>query len=86
MRLSQEQYARKRIHNGCLVRIENSVTRDNRSASFSKPRDAEQLPSRPNFQFAQPLKILILLPSNFKHTNNNVMGKHKSGQNNRPQR
>ena len=27
-----------------LVRIENSVTRDNCSASLGKPRDAEQLP------------------------------------------
>ena len=27
MQLSKEGYARKRIHNGCLVQIENSVTR-----------------------------------------------------------
>ena len=27
MQLSNEKYARKRIHNGCSVQIENSVTR-----------------------------------------------------------
>ena len=27
MKLSKEEYARKRIHNGSLVQIENSVTR-----------------------------------------------------------
>ena len=29
MQLSKEVYARKRIHNGCLVQIENPVTQDN---------------------------------------------------------
>ena len=41
--LLTKQDARKRIHNGCSVRIENFVTRDNCSASRGKPRDAEQL-------------------------------------------
>ena len=43
MQLSKEEYARKRIHNGCLVQIESPVTQDNCSASLGKPRDAEQL-------------------------------------------
>ena len=51
MQSSKEKYARKRIHNSCLVRIENSITRDNCLASISKPPDAEQLPSLQNFQF-----------------------------------
>ena len=33
------------LSNGRSVRIENSVTRDNGSASLGKPNDAEQLPS-----------------------------------------
>ena len=45
MQSSKEEYARKRIHNGCLVQIESPVTQDNYSASFGKPRGAEQLPS-----------------------------------------
>ena len=44
MQLSKEEYARKRIHNGCLVQIESPVTQDNCSASLRKPRDVEQLP------------------------------------------
>ena len=44
--------ARKRIHNGCAVRIENSVTRDNWSSSLGKPHDAKQLYSWRNFQSA----------------------------------
>ena len=43
---------KKRTHNGCLVKIESSVTQDNCLASLGKPRDAEQLPSRQNFQSA----------------------------------
>ena len=46
MQLSKEEYARKRIHNGCLVRIENPDTQENcshHSASLtmtnSYPRD-----------------------------------------------
>ena len=50
MQLSKEEYARKRIHNGCLVQIESPVTRDNCSASLGKSRDAEQLPSWQNLQ------------------------------------
>ena len=50
--LSKEEYARKRIHNGCLMQIESPVTQDNCSASLGKPRDAEQLPSWQNFQSA----------------------------------
>ena len=49
MQLSKEEYARKRTHNGCLVQTESPVTQDNYSASLGKPRDAEQLPSRQNF-------------------------------------
>ena len=45
MQLSKEEYARKRIHNGCLVQMESPVTQDNCSASLGKPRVAEQLPS-----------------------------------------
>ena len=52
IQLSKEEYARKRIHNGCLVQIESLVTQDNCSASLGKPRDAEQLPSWQNFQWA----------------------------------
>ena len=52
MQLSKEEYARKRIHNGCLVQIESRVTQDNCSASLGKPPDAEQLPSWQNFQSA----------------------------------
>ena len=57
--LLKEEYARKRIHNGCLMQIESPVTQDNCSASLGKPRDAEQLPSWQNFQ-SKPLKILII--------------------------
>ena len=46
MQLSKEDYARKIIHNGCSVRIENSVNQDNYYASLgnlampnSYPRD-----------------------------------------------
>ena len=59
MQLLKEEYARKRIHNGCLMQIESPVTQDNCSASLGKPRDAEQLLSWQNFQ-SQPLKILII--------------------------
>ena len=52
MQSSKEEYARKRIHTGCSLRTENSVTRDNCSTSFCKPRDAKQLPSWQNFQSA----------------------------------
>ena len=48
MQLLKEEYARKRIHNGCLVQIENPVAQDNCLASLGKPRDAEQLPSWQN--------------------------------------
>ena len=48
MQLSKEEYARKRIHNGCLVQIERPVTQDNCSASLGKPGDAKQLPSWQN--------------------------------------
>ena len=41
MQLSKEEYARKRIHNGCLVQIESPVSMDNCLASLGKPRDAE---------------------------------------------
>ena len=45
MHLLKEEYARKRIHNSILVRIENSVTWDNCLASLGEPHDAKQLPS-----------------------------------------
>ena len=32
MKLSNEEYVGKRIHNGCLVQIESPVTQDNCSA------------------------------------------------------
>ena len=35
MQLSKEEYARKRIHNGCLGQIESPVTQDNCSASLA---------------------------------------------------
>ena len=44
MQLPKEKYA-KRIHNGCSVQTENSVTQDNCLASLCKPRDTEQLSS-----------------------------------------
>ena len=47
-----EEYARKGIHNGCLMQTESPVTQDNYSASLGKPLDAEQLPSWQNFQSA----------------------------------
>ena len=43
MQLSKEEYAGKRIHNGCLMQIESPVTQDNCSASLGRPRYAEQL-------------------------------------------
>ena len=52
MQLSREEYAKKIIHNGCLMQIESPVTQDNCLASLGKPRDAEQLPSWLNFQSA----------------------------------
>ena len=36
-----EMYARKRIHYDCLMGIQNSVTRDNCSASPGKSFDAK---------------------------------------------
>ena len=51
MLLSKKDYARKKIHNVCLVWIDNSVTRDNCSASLDKSGDAEWLSSWRNFQF-----------------------------------
>ena len=45
MQSLKKQYGRKKIHNGSLVQIENSVTRGNCSASLGKPRDAKQLSS-----------------------------------------
>ena len=44
MILLKEEYARKRIQNGCLVRFENSVTQDNCSALGSKHCDAKHYP------------------------------------------
>ena len=45
MQLSKEEYARKRIHNGWSVRIENFVSQDNCSASlFGITRHASRCP------------------------------------------
>ena len=52
MQLSKEEYARQRIHKGCLVQSESPAIQDNCSASLGKPRDAEQLPSWQTFQSA----------------------------------
>ena len=41
----EEEYARKRTHNGCLVLTESPEAQDNCLASLGKPCDAEQLPS-----------------------------------------
>ena len=35
MQLLKEEYARKRIHNDCLVQMESPVTQDNHLALFS---------------------------------------------------
>ena len=51
----------KRIHTGCLVQVENSVTLDNRSASLGKPRGAEvTLLTEFSIPTEQPFKILII--------------------------
>ena len=52
MQLLKEAYAWKRIHNGGLVRTENSITRVNCLALHGKPHDAQQLPLWQNFQSA----------------------------------
>ena len=49
---SKEEYASKRIITGCSVRIEYSVTWDNRLASLGKSCDAEQLSLWRNIQSA----------------------------------
>ena len=61
MQLSKEKYARKRIHNGCLMQTESTVTQDNCSASLGKPRDAEQLAS---WQNSNPQLTAIKNPYN----------------------
>ena len=48
MQVTKEDYVTKRIYdkiNDCSVRIANSVTWDNYSASLGMPGDAKQLPS-----------------------------------------
>ena len=50
MQLLKETYARKTIHNGCLMQIESPFTQDKCSASHGKPRDVQQLPLWQNFQ------------------------------------
>ena len=44
MQLSKQEYAWKRIQNGCEVQTENSDTRGNGSASLGKPHDAKSYP------------------------------------------
>ena len=65
MQLSKEMYARKRIHNGCLVQTEYSIPRDNFRqclASLRKLRDAKHFTLVMEFSIrtSQPLKILII--------------------------
>ena len=52
MQLSKEMCARKRIHDGCSMLIENSVIRHKCSESLGNPRDAEQLSMSRIFQSA----------------------------------
>ena len=62
--LSKEEYARKRICNGCLEQTENSVTRrhgDNCSAPAGKPCDAAQLFLWWNFKSAPTIKASYIL-------------------------
>ena len=60
MQLSKEMYGRKRIHIGCSVRIENSVTQDNYSASLGKPR-GENSVTEFSIRSEQSIKIIIVL-------------------------
>ena len=66
MQLLTEGLARKRIYTGGSVRIENSVTRDNCSASLGKPRHLGcrtfTLVTEFSIRTSQPLKILIICP------------------------
>ena len=71
MQLSTEEYARKRIHNGSSVQIENSVTRVTVRHLFaslvmpnSYPRD---LVTEFSISTSQPFKIFI-----FKHSSAEV--------------
>ena len=59
MQLSKEEYARTRIHNGCLVQIESPVTQDNCSASFSRCWTVTVV-TEFSIRSPQPLKILII--------------------------
>ena len=52
MQLSKEEYARKRIHNGCLVQIESPVTQANCSTLTAVTEFS--------IRSSQPLKILII--------------------------
>ena len=45
MQLLKDEYARKRIHNGCLVQIENTSLR----ITVRHPEASKQLPSDRNF-------------------------------------
>ena len=57
-----------RIFSDCSVRIENSVTRNNHSASRSKPCDAEwsSRVTEYSIRIEQPLLILFLAYSSFE--------------------
>ena len=52
MQLSKEDYARKRTNNGYLVQIKKSRHSGYLFGIIRQPPDAEQLPSRQNFQSA----------------------------------
>ena len=53
MQFSKEEYARKRIHKGCLVQIESPVTQDNCSATVTVVTEF-------SISSSQPLNILII--------------------------
>ena len=57
MQLSKEEYARKRIHNGSSVQIENSVTRV--TARHDEARTVTFVTVF-SISTSQPLKILII--------------------------
>ena len=59
MQLAEAEYARKRIHNGYVMHIENSVAWDNCSALLGKPHEAEQLPLKWNFQSAPHKQVML---------------------------
>ena len=60
MQLSKEEYARKRIHNGSSMQVENSVTRvtvRHHKANLMMPNSSHVMEF--SIITSQPLKILI---------------------------